>query len=83
MITIVVAIIVIYVLYALFVKGIFYGAALFVGSIIGLRLLALALLPESAGILLTIAGYDVSYATCGAVVLSVLGIGYFLQRGSQ
>jgi hypothetical protein len=83
MITLIVAAIVFYVLYALFVKGVFYGIALFIGSVIGLRLLALNFLPSSAETLLTISGYEVSYATVGAIVLSVLGVGYFLQAGEK
>jgi hypothetical protein len=83
MITLVVIAIAFYILYTLFVKGVFYGIALFVGGVVGLRLLFLSLLPQSAETLLTIAGHEVSYATCGAIVLSVLGIGYYLQKGSE
>jgi hypothetical protein len=68
-----------YILYVLFVKGVFWGIAVLIGGIYGIRLGLLTLVPESQKTIMTFLSYDVSYAAFFATIATILGLAYFAK----
>lgn len=68
-----------YLLYILFVKGVFWGLCIFCAGIYGIRLGLLTLIPESQKTIMTFASYDVSYAAFFATIITILGLAYFAK----
>ena len=68
-----------YVLYQLFIKGMIWGICLFAAGIYGIRLATLSIVPQSNHTILTFIGYDVSYASFTATLITILGLAYFAK----
>jgi hypothetical protein len=82
MITIATILILIYLFYILFVKGVGFAIALVIGGTLGLSLLIKNYYPQSVATCATIMSYNISFANAIAFVICVVGCGYFMENKS-
>ena len=80
MITIATILIIGYLFYILFIKGVGFAIALFAGSVIGLSLLIDKYFPQTHSTFAVVLNYNISYAILCAFIISVVGCGYLINE---
>jgi hypothetical protein len=82
MITIATILILIYLFYILFIKGVGFAIALIAGGTFGLSLLIKNYYPQSITTCATIMDYNISFAVVISFVICIVGCGYFMNEKS-
>jgi hypothetical protein len=66
--------------YVLFIKGLMWPILLFAFGILGGKTLMLAWFPSSIKTAMTFMNYNISWAALIAVVITMLGVGYLMEK---
>lgn len=66
--------------YYFFIKGTIYPILFLIFGIYGGKLIILDIFPISEKIILTFATYNISYATFAATLISILAIGFLMEK---
>lgn len=69
-----------WIFYYLFIKGVIYPVLFLIFGIYGGKLIILDIFPTSNQTILTFATYNISYATFTAALISVLAIGFLMEK---